>query len=229
MTAELAPMWSAVLRYAWAALGATLFELALLLGPALVLAWALHALGDLVTRRTTRHLGGAAYAIFGWPGTVVHELGHAFFCLLFGHRITGVKLFDFAPHDGTRGHVAHTFDPTNPWQQVGNFFIGVGPILFGTLAIVAVARWRLGLGTGVLVANSIPAADERPAGAYEPAFAGALDEAAKQGIRGRTVTPFLLEQLRERTGGATVTANLALLRHNASVAARLARALGRRG
>ena len=68
----------------------------------------------------------------------------------------------------------------------------------------------------MLVANPIPAADELPAAVYEPALEGALAEAAKRGIRGRAVTPFLLEQLRERTGGATVTANLALLRHNAA-------------
>ncbi len=154
---EVQPALAAVLRYAWAALGATLFELALLLGPALVLAAALHALGDFVTRHTTRHLGGAAYALFGWPGTVVHELGHAVFCLLFGHRITGMKLFDFAPRDGTRGHVAHTFDPTNPWQQIGNFFIGVGPILFGTMAIVAAARWLLGPSAFDPLAAPLPA------------------------------------------------------------------------
>jgi pseudouridine-5'-phosphate glycosidase len=95
------------------------------------------------------------------------------------------------------------------------------------LAAAAATHWALGLGTGVLVANPIPSADELPASVYEPALAGALAEAAKQGIRGRAVTPFLLEQLRERTGGATVTANLALLRHNATVAAPLARALAR--
>jgi len=97
------------------------------------------------------------------------------------------------------------------------------------LAAAVAAHWALGLATGVLVANPIPAADALPAGVYEPALAGALDEAAKQGVRGRAVTPFLLEQLRERTGGATVTANLALLRHNSAVAAGLARALGRHG
>jgi hypothetical protein len=155
--AEATPVLAAALRYAGAALGATALELTLLLGPALVLAVALHALGDFVTRRTTRHLGGAAYALFGWPGTVVHELGHAVFCLLFGHRITGIKLFDFAPRDGTRGHVAHTFDPTNPWQQIGNFFIGVGPILFGTLAIVAAARWLLGPAAFEPLATPLPA------------------------------------------------------------------------
>mgnify|MGYP001098263688 CR=1 FL=1 len=95
------------------------------------------------------------------------------------------------------------------------------------LATAVAAHWALGLATGVLVANPIPAADELSTEVYEPALAGALDEAARCGIRGRAVTPFLLEQLRERTGGATVTANLALLRHNAAVAAALARALGR--
>jgi len=157
MTADLSPVLSAALHYAGAALSATLLELALLLGPALVLAVALHALGDFVTRHTTRHLGGAAYAIFGWPGTVVHELGHAVFCLLFGHRITSIRLFDFAPRDGARGHVVHTFDPTNPWQQIGNFFIGVGPILFGTLVIVGAARALLGAAALEHLAAPLPA------------------------------------------------------------------------
>jgi len=157
VTAEIPPLLSTALRYAWAALGATLLELALLLGPGLALAAALHALGGFVTRHTTRHLGGAAYALFGWPGTVVHELGHAVFCLAFGHRITGMRLFDFAPRDGTRGHVAHTFDPRDPWQQVGNFFIGVGPILFGTLVIVAAARGLLGPSAFDPLAAPLPA------------------------------------------------------------------------
>lgn len=135
---------SVALRYCGAALSATAAQLALLLGPGLVLAALMHALSGFVGRRADRALGGAAYLLFGWLGTVVHETGHAVFCLLFGHRITGIKLFDFAPRDGTRGHVSHAFDPANPWQQAGNFFIGIGPILFGTLVIVAAARWLLG-------------------------------------------------------------------------------------
>jgi pseudouridylate synthase len=87
------------------------------------------------------------------------------------------------------------------------------------------AHHALGLGTGVVVANPIPAADELPEAVYEGALRAALAAAAEQGVRGRAVTPFLLEQLRERTGGASVTANLALLRHNARTAAALARAL----
>jgi pseudouridine-5'-phosphate glycosidase len=95
------------------------------------------------------------------------------------------------------------------------------------LARVARAHWDLGSRTGVLVANPIPAADELPRAAYEQALEGALAEAAERGLRGREVTPFLLDRLRELTGGATVKANLALLRNNAGVAAELARALAR--
>jgi pseudouridine-5'-phosphate glycosidase len=95
------------------------------------------------------------------------------------------------------------------------------------LARVARAHWALGLGTGVLVANPIPAADELPRAAYEQALESALAEAAERGLRGREVTPFLLDRLRDLTGGATVKANLALLRNNARVAAELARALAR--
>jgi pseudouridylate synthase len=97
----------------------------------------------------------------------------------------------------------------------------------GELARVARTHWALGSRTGVLIANPIPAADELPREAYELALQGALAEAAERGLRGREVTPFLLDRLRELTGGATVKANLALLRNNARVAAELARALAR--
>lgn len=93
------------------------------------------------------------------------------------------------------------------------------------LARVARTHWELGSRTGVLVANPIPEADELPRAAYESALEGALAEAAKRGVRGREVTPFLLDRLRELSGGATVKANLALLRNNARVAAALALAL----
>jgi hypothetical protein len=142
---EIAPALAAALRYSGSAAAATVAQLALLLGPGLVLAALMHGLSGFVERRASRALGGAAYLLFGWLGTAVHETGHALFCLLFGHRITGIRLFDFAPRDGTRGHVSHSFDPASPWQRTGNFFIGIAPILFGTVVIVVAARWLLGV------------------------------------------------------------------------------------
>jgi pseudouridine-5'-phosphate glycosidase len=91
-----------------------------------------------------------------------------------------------------------------------------------TLGRAVRTHWRLGATGGVLVANPIPAADELPASVYEPALERALADVKERGVSGRAVTPFLLERLRELTGGASVTANRALLVHNAAVAAGLA-------
>jgi pseudouridine-5'-phosphate glycosidase len=90
-------------------------------------------------------------------------------------------------------------------------------------------HFALGLGTGVLIANPIPASDELPTQTYERALETALSDAARQDVRGRSVTPFLLERLRVLSEGASVRANLALLTNNARVAAQLARALVQAG
>ena len=90
-------------------------------------------------------------------------------------------------------------------------------------------HFALGLGAGVLIANPIPVADELPAETYGRAMETALADADRQGVRGRGVTPFLLERLRQLSGGESVRANLALLAHNARVAAQLATELARPG
>jgi pseudouridine-5'-phosphate glycosidase len=96
---------------------------------------------------------------------------------------------------------------------------------FEALAAAIRAHWSLGARTGIVVANPIPPEHEMPQALYESALERALADAAERGVRGREVTPFLLERLRELTEGRSVFSNLALLRHNARVAARLAAAL----
>jgi pseudouridine-5'-phosphate glycosidase len=94
-----------------------------------------------------------------------------------------------------------------------------------TLAAVVRRHFAIGPGTGVVVANPIPAEHALPPEEIASAIARAVAEAADRGIRGRDVTPFLLERLRELTAGRTVAVNRALLVHNAAVAAALARGL----
>jgi pseudouridine-5'-phosphate glycosidase len=97
------------------------------------------------------------------------------------------------------------------------------------LASATRTHLALGLGTGVLIANPIPASDELPTETYERALETALSDAERQDVRGRSVTPFLLERLRVLSEGESVRANLALLTNNARIAAQLARALAQSG
>src|SRR5205085_8809597 len=90
------------------------------------------------------------------------------------------------------------------------------------LARAAYTHLALAVGGGVVVANPIPAADEMPLELYEHAIGTAIGELERGTVRGRDVTPRLLERMRQLTGSASVTANRSLLLHNARVAARLA-------
>ena len=93
------------------------------------------------------------------------------------------------------------------------------------LASAVREHWALGTGTGVVVANPVPEADEMDERAYDRALVRALERVEKQHIRGRAVTPALLETIQEATGGKATTTNIALLEHNATVAGALAVAL----
>ncbi len=95
----------------------------------------------------------------------------------------------------------------------------------GGLAAAVRTHFDLGIGTAVLVANPIPREHELPRTIWQPAIERALTEASDQGIRGRDVTPFLLDRLRTLTESASVFSNRALLVNNATLAGRLATAL----
>ena len=89
-------------------------------------------------------------------------------------------------------------------------------------AQVIAAQWGFGLTSGVLVTVPIP-----EAAALEPSYVDgliqrALEAADEQGVKGKEITPFLLSHLVEISDGKTLEANLALLRNNAQIAAKIA-------
>jgi pseudouridine-5'-phosphate glycosidase len=86
-------------------------------------------------------------------------------------------------------------------------------------------RGLMGLPGGQLIANPIPASDEIPAQELAPIIAQAQSEAEAKGISGKGVTPFLLARIFDLTDGRSLTANIALVRNNARLAARIAKAL----
>ncbi len=80
----------------------------------------------------------------------------------------------------------------------------------------------LGFRGGMVIANPIPRKAAMDAGLINGAIEDALREAEVAGISGKEVTPFLLERVVERTGGASLKANIALVLNNATLAADLA-------
>jgi pseudouridylate synthase len=97
----------------------------------------------------------------------------------------------------------------------------------GLLAQAVNAHFALNIGSGVVVANPVRRDHELPRTVWQPAIERALVDATREGIRGRDVTPFLLDRLRALTEGASVFSNRALLLNNATLAGRLAAALCR--
>lgn len=88
------------------------------------------------------------------------------------------------------------------------------------------AQRSLGLKSALLVVVPVPAKSEVPAETLQQVLTTALEDVEWKGITGSALTPFLLSQMAERSGGATLRANIALLENNARVAAEIARAVG---
>lgn len=84
-----------------------------------------------------RSLGNKAVMVTGFIGVPIHELSHGIAALLFGHRITAIKLLQKPDANGVMGYVEHSYDQNSIYEQIGNFFIGIAPIFGGIACMVA--------------------------------------------------------------------------------------------
>jgi pseudouridine-5'-phosphate glycosidase len=90
------------------------------------------------------------------------------------------------------------------------------------VAAVMDTKWKLGMEGGLIVANPIPDEDALDYEEIEAVIARALRETKQNGITGKRVTPYLLDKVKQMTGGKSLQANIALVKHNARVAAKIA-------
>jgi len=126
----------------------------------------------------------------------------------------GVTLTDEGRKVGTEIDARH--------QLIRDFLLVLG--VPEEVAEIARAQWNAGLHTGILVVVPPPADVAVPREKIEGLIQQAVQEAEEQGIHGAKVTPFLLARVSQLSGGESMKANLALLRNNARVSARIAKA-----
>ena len=112
----------------------------ILLAPFVAFAVVIHWLEYLTQRRMSERLGWKSVLWTGWLGTPVHELSHVFMCRIFQHRIDDVALFEPDRDSGRLGYVKHSFQVGNWFQEMGNLFIGIAPLMGGS-AVLAILLW----------------------------------------------------------------------------------------
>ena len=107
----------------------------------LILILTLFVLQRIVFLLSAKILDGKVIYLSAWVGAPIHELSHALFCFIFGHKVQKIVLFN-PDKRGTLGYVTHSYNNRNIWQVMGNFFIGIAP-LFGGLLGLYLVTWLL--------------------------------------------------------------------------------------
>ena len=111
-------------------------QLFILFGPLLILVLFLNFSATLMARLSVSFWGSYLFLYgFGWLGCSIHELSHALFALIFGHKIKEITLFEPNSNGESLGHVSHSYNKKSVYQKIGNFFIGIGPLLAGGLVL----------------------------------------------------------------------------------------------
>jgi pseudouridine-5'-phosphate glycosidase len=93
------------------------------------------------------------------------------------------------------------------------------------IASAFAAKRAMGLGGGMLVTNPIPEQYSMDPAVINAAINGAVAEASRLGIGGKSLTPFLLDKIQKITDGDSLFSNIQLVLNNAALAARIAAAL----
>ena len=109
--------------------------------PWIAVALVMQLLSNSIRKSLAKIFGIQGYIYLTAPGVMIHETGHAVFCLILRQKIVEMKLFS-PEEDGTLGYVNHSYNPNSFYQRIGNFFIGTGPIWFG-VAVLCLISWLL--------------------------------------------------------------------------------------
>ncbi len=110
------------------------------------------------------------------------------------------------------------------WLADSGFTVDFSVADAGEIAQVMRAADELGLPGGILVANPLPESAQLDPSLHDRLLADALEAAAAARVRGKEITPFLLEYIHEHTDRTSVAVNLEIVRGNCRLGADIARA-----
>ncbi len=92
----------------------------------------------------------------------------------------------------------------------------------GDIARIFQHQSALDLPAALLITNPIPETHEIPSSEILPVIDQAIDDAEREGVQAKQVTPYLLDKLNKRTEGRSLQANIALVRNNVRLGAQIA-------
>ncbi|MBD7915467.1 hypothetical protein H9660_09940 [Clostridium sp. Sa3CUN1] len=118
----------------------TFVDLSWFIGVIVIIGLILGFLRNKSMKNYQQKFGRKAIYVTGIVGVPIHELSHLVMAKVFGHRIKEVKFFQANNCDGNLGYVNHSYNPKNIYHQVGNFFIGIAPIICGSLLIILLLK-----------------------------------------------------------------------------------------
>lgn len=134
-----------LLGYLWRVASTTVVYIAILLLPGGLLAFAMHHVSRFVSTRFTRipMFGRVFHVFIRGPGILFHELCHAMVGLLFLQKVVRIRLNLFS-RDGVLGETELARTRDSLYGALGDFFVGLAPMVLGSLVIYAASRYYVG-------------------------------------------------------------------------------------
>ena len=113
----------------------TFIQLISLFGVLIVVGFLIHIIERQSTKFIYKSFGLRGLLFTSWIGTPIHELGHYLMCKIFNHRVIAVQWVPKDQHVSVLGFVEHRYNSRSLYQRIGVFFISIGPLFSGLLAL----------------------------------------------------------------------------------------------
>lgn len=115
-----------------------------IIGVFIIFGFIIEELNKLSRNAVYRAFGTPALYLTSFIGTPVHEFGHYIMCKIFLHKVVEVKWFipSAVKNGGVLGYVKHGRS-NSIYQKVGDFFIGIGPLIVGSIIVILLSRYLI--------------------------------------------------------------------------------------